>query len=246
MAHVVAVAHVGELQPAQVAEAFLQREEIGERLAGMKFVRERVDHGNVGVGGEIVERFLREDARHDALHPALEIFRDVANRLAFGQLRAGVIEKNGRAAEIGDARLEGHARAQRGLFEDQHEHAGRRETCGSVRDAPSFPRPSGRNRAAVRGLHSVPVSRSFFSESGVITVSILSTSSRPRRPAPDAFPAAGAGAGHGFADLAARASTASNFLRNSATSRARMMNGGSRRRMWSCVQLMSRPLAALR
>ena len=41
----------------------------------------------------------------------------------------------------------------------------------------------------------------------------------------------------------ARASAAvSNFLRNSATSRRRMMNGGSSRRIWSCVQLISRPL----
>ena len=49
MADVVAVADVGDFQAAQIAEAFFEREEIGERLAGMVAVGKRVDHRNVGV-----------------------------------------------------------------------------------------------------------------------------------------------------------------------------------------------------
>ena len=121
MAHVVAVADIGEFEAAQIAEALFEREEIGKGLAGMIFVRKRVDHRNVRVLGELFERFLREHARHDAVHPALEIFRDVADRFALAQVRERVVEKNGRAAEAGDADFESHARAQRGLFENQRD-----------------------------------------------------------------------------------------------------------------------------
>ena len=37
--------------------------------------------------GEFVERFLRENARDDAVHPALEIFRDVAGGFALAEVR---------------------------------------------------------------------------------------------------------------------------------------------------------------
>ena len=86
MAHVVAVADVGEFQAAQVAEALFEREEIGERLARMKAVGKRVDDGDARVCGELVERFLREHARDDAVHPALEAFRDVGDRLALAKV----------------------------------------------------------------------------------------------------------------------------------------------------------------
>ena len=123
VAHVVAVADVREFQAAQSAEALLEREEIGQRLAGMIFVRERVDHGNIRVGSEFFKSFLREDARDDSLHPTLEILGNVADGLALAEAGGSVIEKRGRSAEIGDADLESDARAQRGLLEDQHEDA---------------------------------------------------------------------------------------------------------------------------
>ena len=131
--HVVAVAHVGEFQAAQPAEALLEREEIRERLARMIFVRKRVDHGYIRVGGELVESFLREDTRDDSLHPALEILGNVADGLALAQTRGGVIEKRGCATEIGDADLKSDARAQGGLLEDQHEDAAGQRGAVAIR-----------------------------------------------------------------------------------------------------------------
>ncbi len=55
VADIVAIADVGELQPAQAAEALFEREEIGECLAGMEPVGKRVDHRDSAVRGELVE-----------------------------------------------------------------------------------------------------------------------------------------------------------------------------------------------
>src|SRR3984885_15793780 len=106
MANIVAVADVGKFQPSQAAEAFLQREEVGERLAGMVTVGKRVNYGNGCVFSESVNRFLRESARDDSLNPAFEIFCHVRNRFSLAEFRFGVVEKNRRAAEAGDADFE--------------------------------------------------------------------------------------------------------------------------------------------
>jgi hypothetical protein len=54
VADVVAVSDIRELEAAERTEFFLESKEIGERLAGMKLVGERVDDGNVGVGGHFL------------------------------------------------------------------------------------------------------------------------------------------------------------------------------------------------
>ena len=82
MANVVSVADVGELEAAEGAEFFFESKEIGERLAGMKFIGERVDHGNAGVSGHFLEDFLLVDASDDAVDPAIEIARDIGDGLA--------------------------------------------------------------------------------------------------------------------------------------------------------------------
>ena len=123
MAGVIAIADVGDFQAAQISEAFFEGEEIGERLAGMIEVGKRVDHRNIGVGRELLERFLLENARDDAGDPAFEALGDVRNGFAFAEMRDGVIEKYGRAAQAGNADFESNARAQRRLFENQREEA---------------------------------------------------------------------------------------------------------------------------
>ena len=69
---------------------------------------------------QFVHRVLREDARHDALRPAVQIAGDVLDRLALAD-RAD--RSDGIAAELLDRQLEGHPRAQRRLFEQQAEVA---------------------------------------------------------------------------------------------------------------------------
>src|ERR1700704_6074960 len=87
----------------------------------MKFVGERIDHRNVGIGGHFFEHALVIDAGHDALHPAIEVASDIGDGFA-GAKRGGslgVIEKNDRAAHALDADVESDARAERRLFENE-------------------------------------------------------------------------------------------------------------------------------
>src|SRR5437660_9998044 len=95
MADVIAVTHVSQLQPAQPAKALLEREEIRQRLARMEPVGERVDHGDGGAGGQLVEYALLVGARDDAVHPALHVPGHDLDRLPLVQARAGVILKYG-------------------------------------------------------------------------------------------------------------------------------------------------------
>ena len=82
MRHVVAVADVGEADLLQIAEALLQGEVVGQRLAGMLQVAERVDHRNAGVLRHSLDRVVRVSAQHNGIHPALHVVRDVAQVFA--------------------------------------------------------------------------------------------------------------------------------------------------------------------
>ncbi len=73
---------------------------------------------------EVFDRLLREGAGHDGIDPAIEVAGNVFDRLAGAD---GAVAENGIAAELFDGQLEGHVRAQRGLFEEQ------RDGCSSER-----------------------------------------------------------------------------------------------------------------
>src|SRR5580658_939974 len=112
MADVVSVADVGEFESAKGAEFFFEGEEIGERLAGMKFIREGVDYRNAGVGGHFLKDFLLVDAGDDAVDPAIEIARDVSDRFAGAERGGGlsVVEEHDRAAHTLDPDVESDTR----------------------------------------------------------------------------------------------------------------------------------------
>ena len=77
-AHVVAVADVGERDLLQSPKLFLQSEVVGQRLAGMLQVAERVDHRDARVLRHPFDRLVGEGAQHDGVHPALDVVRHVA------------------------------------------------------------------------------------------------------------------------------------------------------------------------
>src|SRR6267142_2447354 len=87
----------------------------------MKFIGERVDHRNVGVGGHFFEHALVIDAGDDALHPAIEIASDIGDGFAGAERGGslGVIEENHGAAHALDADVKSYARAERRLFENE-------------------------------------------------------------------------------------------------------------------------------
>src|ERR1039458_2478197 len=99
VAHIITISHVRELEPAQFPETLFKREKIREGLAGMISIRKRIDHRNIRVQCQLIERFLFENARDDSLNPALEVLCDVADGFALAEARGRVIEKNGGAAE---------------------------------------------------------------------------------------------------------------------------------------------------
>ena len=131
MAHIIPVAHIGELQAVESPQLLPQREEVAQGLAGVQQVRKGVDHGDGSVPGELRHRRVREGARRDAIHPALEVPRHVFDGLALAQARLGVVEVDGETAHAGHANLKADARAQRRLLKDQRqllafERAGKR------------------------------------------------------------------------------------------------------------------------
>ena len=86
MGNVVAVAHVDEPQPLEPAEAFPQREQVGQRLAGVVVGREHVDDRDRGVLGELLDQPVRPGAHADRVNEAREHQRGVAHRLPAREL----------------------------------------------------------------------------------------------------------------------------------------------------------------
>ena len=85
---VVAVADERDRAAAQRSQLFPQRQEVGNRLARMLFVGQRVDDVQPRRrGGELREQLLRERSDDDGVDPALEIARDVGDRLAPAERR---------------------------------------------------------------------------------------------------------------------------------------------------------------
>src|SRR5712672_2923551 len=104
----------------------------------MKFVGERVDYRNVGIGGHFFENALVIDAGDNALHPAVEIASDIGDGFAGAERGGGlgVIEKNDRAAHALDADVKSDARAERRLFENESDEFALQR--GSVADGTRF------------------------------------------------------------------------------------------------------------
>ncbi len=69
--------------PRESPQLLAQRQHVGQRLARMLLVGERVDDVQARRrGGELAQPRLRERAHDRAAHPALEVARDVVDRLA--------------------------------------------------------------------------------------------------------------------------------------------------------------------
>ena len=142
--HVVAVADVRDRPPAQrpEPEPLAKREEVGDGLARMFFVGERVHHVQAPRrGGEFLEHLLRERPDDDPVDPSLQITGHVGDRLAASERHVG-LQRHDVAAELAHRDLERRSRSQRRLVEEQ-------------RDVPPVERVGGRRMAAERaiGLH---------------------------------------------------------------------------------------------
>ena len=120
---VVAVADVGELEPLEAAEGLAQREQVGQRLARVVAGGEHVEDRDRALGGELLEQRVGPGAHADGVDVAREHERGVPDRLAARELHLVGAQDHRVAAELDDAGLEGHARARRGLLEDERDDA---------------------------------------------------------------------------------------------------------------------------
>ena len=119
--HVVAIAEKGDAQAVQAAAAFDHGEAVTQHLTGVAQVGEAVDHRDLRVPGQRHKGLVGVGAGHDEVDPAIQVARDVVDRLALAEPDVAGRQVHGVAAELRHADLESHARAQARLLEDHRQ-----------------------------------------------------------------------------------------------------------------------------
>ncbi len=117
--HVVTVAHPGDLERVEVAPRAPQGVEVGEDLAGVGEIGERVDHRHPRVRGQLLDHAVREGARDDQVAHAGEHARDVLQALAAALAHLDRAQVHDVAAQLVHADGERHPGAERRLVEHQ-------------------------------------------------------------------------------------------------------------------------------
>ena len=118
--HVVrAVADVGEGAARERSQPLGNCLQVGEDLAGVELVGQRVDHRDGRRLREFLDALLARSAPGDRGDLAGQHPRDIRDRLAAPDVRLGGVDLKRQAAEFGDADGEGHAGAQAWLVEEQ-------------------------------------------------------------------------------------------------------------------------------
>ena len=120
MRHIVSVAHIRQRNLLEIAEPLQQREVIRERLARMLHIAQRINHRNRSVARHSVDGFLRERPQHDHVDPALQIVRNVAQRLPRIQSALRLVHEHRRSAQARHSRFERQTCPQRWLLEKHH------------------------------------------------------------------------------------------------------------------------------
>ena len=148
---VVPVSDVGDRAPGQRPEPLSQGQHVGDGLAGMLLVGQRVDDakGRRG-GGEILQHLLRERTNDDGIHPAFQVLGHVLRGLATAK-RHFRRHQDRLASQLADRDLEGHARAQRRLVEEQR-HVPALERCleAAAAGRPRLLEPRGQREAGIQ------------------------------------------------------------------------------------------------
>ena len=106
MCDVVAVAEVRQHDAGEIALAFAYREQVRERLARVREVRERVDDRDVGGAGEHLEPFLFEGPDDERVDVSREHAAGVLDRLAAAELQLARVQHHRVCAELHDRHFE--------------------------------------------------------------------------------------------------------------------------------------------
>jgi len=143
------------------AKLLANRQQVGERLAGVGVVGQRVDDGDVAVGRQFLDVLVVVDAGHDEVDVPGKRSGGVLDRLAVAQVDVVRSEEDGVAAQLCHPRLEGDPRSGRGFLEDHPqrllvEQVARvlagwpLDRCGAVQDGGQF---LGRQVVDVEQMH---------------------------------------------------------------------------------------------
>jgi hypothetical protein len=118
--HVVGrVADVAEAKTGELAFVLADGEQVGQDLAGVELVGQRVDDRHAAVRSHLFDPVLAEGAPDDRCDlPAHDTGR-VGDRLAHADVSQPGVDDHRDPAEFGDAGRERQLRAQRGLVEDE-------------------------------------------------------------------------------------------------------------------------------
>ena len=119
--HIVAVADIGQIQTVSIPVRLRNRHQIRQNLAGMLPIRQRIDHWNAAVFGQLHQRLMRIDPRHDAVHIAAQNPRHIRNRLPLSQPHLIRRQVQAESAQLGNANLKAGPRPQRRLFKQQRD-----------------------------------------------------------------------------------------------------------------------------
>ncbi len=119
--HVVAVANPGDALPFPAAEVLLNREDVGQHLAGVGQIGQAVDHGDRGEAGQLLDLGVAVGADHDPVDIAGQHPGGVRNRLTPPDLDVLAGEEEGLAAQLVGPDLEGDAGAGGRLGEDHRQ-----------------------------------------------------------------------------------------------------------------------------
>src|SRR5439155_19447236 len=117
--YVVAVAADGLRAVAEAAELLVDRHQVGERLARMLALRERVHDRYLRRGGEPGEGGVTEHPDDDRIDVARQRPRHVLGRLAAADPYLGSRQRRRRAAKAANPDLERDPRPEARLVEDQ-------------------------------------------------------------------------------------------------------------------------------
>ena len=119
--HVVVVAGPGDLAAADRAPLLLEGHDVGQHLARMRLLGERVDDRNCRVRRHFLHVVMGEDANDDRIDVARQHARGVGDRLAAAELHLGPGQHDRLAAELAHADVERDAGAGRGPVEDHRQ-----------------------------------------------------------------------------------------------------------------------------
>ena len=119
--HVVSVTDVGDDDAVEVYLPLVEREEVGEDLAGVEPVGQPVDHRHAGVAREAHGELVIERPDHDPVDVAGEDPRHVLDRLAGADPDLAIGDEHRFPAQLRHRDLERQPGAEAGFVEDERQ-----------------------------------------------------------------------------------------------------------------------------